>query len=189
LSNLGPKIVIMASDRSQKAGVVGAGIAGLCAAIALRRAGWQVDVFEKSQFKNEIGSAISMPPNATCVLDRWGFDFDKAGPVANQKIRLASASELESFYLSEYPDIEKEYGSASWSFHRVDLHRGLRDLATSTEGNQQPPATLKLGCDVHSIDCERGMIKLKNGEEIQKDLLVIADGAHVSARDRFSWSR
>lgn len=62
--------------RQNHAIVVGAGIAGLSATVALRRAGWDVTVLERSRFKNEIGAAITVPPNATMVLDRWGFDAE-----------------------------------------------------------------------------------------------------------------
>lgn len=59
-------------------GVVGAGIGVLGAAIALNRAGHHVTVYERSQFENEIGTAITMTPNANLILDRCGLDADKA---------------------------------------------------------------------------------------------------------------
>jgi salicylate hydroxylase len=68
-------------------GIVGAGIAGLAAAIALRRAGHRVEVFEKSEFKNEIGAAIMLTPNGNRILRRWGFNFDKAGAVDTLQFR------------------------------------------------------------------------------------------------------
>jgi len=61
--------------------IVGAGIAGLAASIALTRAGHRVAVYEKSRFKNEIGAAITITPNGNRVLRRWGFDFERARPV------------------------------------------------------------------------------------------------------------
>lgn len=41
-------------------GVISAGIAGPSAAIALRRAGHRVEVFEQSELKQEVGAAITM---------------------------------------------------------------------------------------------------------------------------------
>jgi salicylate hydroxylase len=66
-------------------GIIGAGIAGLGAAIGLRRAGHDVEVFEQSQFKNEVGAAITITPNGTRVLDYWGFDHGKAGGVSSEQ--------------------------------------------------------------------------------------------------------
>lgn len=56
------------------AGVIGAGIAGLSAAIALRRAGWEVEVYERSQMKHEVGAAIVVMPMAISILESWGFE-------------------------------------------------------------------------------------------------------------------
>jgi len=64
----------LADALKPKAGIVGAGIAGLSAATALRRAGWDVEVFEKSRMKNEVGAAITVMPVATAILDSWGFE-------------------------------------------------------------------------------------------------------------------
>ncbi|KAI3337002.1 FAD/NAD(P)-binding domain-containing protein [Xylariaceae sp. AK1471] len=167
------------------AGVVGAGIAGLSAAIALRRAGFQVQVYERSRFGNEIGAAISAPPNATAVLRRWGFDFAAAGVVPNVYTRHAAAGDLRTVLEFKYEDIETVMGAPSLSFHRVDLHRGLRDLATEGEedgeshgGNRGMPVAIRLGCEVQSVDCENGVLTLVDGTKVQKDLVIIADGAH-----------
>lgn len=165
------------------AGVVGAGIAGLSAAIALRRAGWHVEVFEKSRFKNEIGAAITVTPNATLVLDRWGFDMEKAAPTPNQVCRLAHAKDLTVFQREEYADMPELLGQgAYWAFHRVDLHRGLRDLATRPDepGGMGPPVDIRLGCEAARVDCEEGIVRLADGQTVAKDLVIIADGAHVS---------
>ncbi|KAI0973196.1 monooxygenase [Xylaria arbuscula] len=61
--------------------VVGAGLGGLGAAIALNRAGHDVEVFEQSSFLNEVGAAIHVPPNASRVLKSWGCNLDDLQPV------------------------------------------------------------------------------------------------------------
>ncbi|KAI1752446.1 FAD/NAD(P)-binding domain-containing protein [Xylaria castorea] len=176
------------------AAIVGAGIAGLSAGIALRRAGFQVQVFERSQFKNEIGAAITMPPNATEILRQWGFDFDAAGPVPNICTRYVAADSLETIFESKYADIEAEMGAPCLSFHRVDLHKGLRALATEGSetgddandegegGNRNKtkgtPVVIRLGCEVQNVDCEKGILTLADGSKVQKDLVIVADGAH-----------
>jgi salicylate hydroxylase len=73
----------MSSKPRLQVGVVGAGIAGLAAAIALRRANCDVEVFERSSFRNEIGAAVTISPNSARVLDYWGFDSAKARATEN----------------------------------------------------------------------------------------------------------
>ena len=58
--------------RSVKAIVIGAGIGGLAAGIALRRAGLDVTVFERAGELREIGAGISLWANALHALDKLG---------------------------------------------------------------------------------------------------------------------
>ena len=171
------------------AGVVGAGVAGLSAAIALRRAGWHVDVFERSQFKNETGAAITVTPNAALVLDHWGFDMAKAEAVPNQSKIIGLANRpLAVIDKQEYADDPSELEHGVWSLHRVDLHRELRRLATMSTMPTSPlagaiagpPVQIRLGRAVEGVECEQGRLELAGGHTVTKDLVVIADGAHVS---------
>lgn len=163
------------------AAIIGGGISGLSAAIALRRAGWSVSIYERSQFKNEIGAGITVPPNAALVLKHLGFDFERAQPVPNQTMRTARADMLEYFLVDEYPGLSDEvsFGQGSWSFHRVDLHRGLKELAVSADGGGKL-VEMNLGCEVTGLDCDKGVLTLADGRTVKKDLVVLADGAHVS---------
>ncbi len=168
----------MSSPSPPTAAIIGAGIAGLSASIALRRAGWSVTIFEKSRFSNEIGAAITVAPNATRVLDHWGFDSVGLGAVPNIASRFFGAADLKVWMHEEYVDIGTEMGAKSWSFHRVDLHRGLRETAT-VENGKGKAVEIRLGCEVESVDCGKGVVVVKGGERVQRDLVVIADGAHV----------
>src|SRR5512132_3293425 len=56
-----------------KALIVGAGIGGLAAAVALRRAGWDVRVFERASSPRELGFALLLAPNAMHALGELGL--------------------------------------------------------------------------------------------------------------------
>lgn len=58
---------------ARKAIIIGAGIAGLSAAIALQQAGWQVELYEQATEITAMGAALSLWPNAIAALDRLGF--------------------------------------------------------------------------------------------------------------------
>lgn len=53
--------------------ICGAGIAGLCAGIALGRQGHEVIIFERAQRLSPVGASIHVPPNATFLLKEWGL--------------------------------------------------------------------------------------------------------------------
>ncbi|KAI0480047.1 hypothetical protein GGR56DRAFT_686972 [Xylariaceae sp. FL0804] len=171
-------------DCRPTAAVVGAGIAGLAAAVALRRAGWRVECLERSRFRNEVGAAITIPPNAARVLDRLGFDLEAAEPVPNLQTRWAAANTLECFHRHAYADLADDPTTGhhgAWSLHRVDLHRGLRELATGPGPGPDgggPPVEIRLGCEAAGVDCDEGVVRLADGSKVRRDLVVIADGAH-----------
>lgn len=170
----------MDNSNIPQVGIIGAGIGGLSAAIALRRAGWQCEVFERSSFRNEIGAAITVTPNATRCLDRWDFDFEKARPTENLQFRLMSAQDLKVFYRQDNPDLDQEFGYKEWTFHRVDLHKGLLALVVEQADEKGFPVNIRLACEVKEVDFENGKIVLSDGSCIEKDLIVVADGARVS---------
>ena len=53
--------------------VIGAGIGGMAAAIALRRAGLEVSLFEQTVAQREVGAGIQISPNASRLLGRYGL--------------------------------------------------------------------------------------------------------------------
>lgn len=155
-------------------GIVGAGIAGLAASIALTRAGHTVTVFEKSSFKNEIGAAILLTPNANKILRYWGFDFDKARPVDFKQFRFVNAKTLDVALRHDFSTVESDFGDRMCAYHRVDLHNGLRALA------EKEGARIELGKEVVTVDIESSEVEIKGGERMRKEFWVLADGCHVS---------
>ncbi len=167
----------MSEPKVLECGVIGAGIAGLAAAIALRRAGHNVEVFERSTFKNEVGAAITLTPNANLILDQWGFNAAKAGQNLKGQFRKISWDTMEVVYRDPFVGVNEKYGGHKFSaFHRVDLHNGIRELA------EDRGASVRLASAVSKIDCDTGTVRLADDAEIKKDVLVIADGIKVSLR-------
>ncbi|KAK8125687.1 uncharacterized protein PG998_001446 [Apiospora kogelbergensis] len=158
-------------------GIVGAGIGGLSAAIGLRRAGAHVEVYERSNFADEIGAAITITPNGSRILDSWGFNNDNAHVVESAGMRMVDADALEPVLTEKFHSLKGEFGAKMGFYHRAELHRVLREMAQSNDGSQPGrPVVLKLGEAVAHVDCENGVICMDCGVQTTKDLVVVADG-------------
>ncbi|KAF2184231.1 FAD dependent oxidoreductase [Zopfia rhizophila CBS 207.26] len=167
----------MASSTSLDIAIVGAGIAGLGAAIALSRIGHKVEIFERSHFSNEIGAAISLCPNAGRILKQWGYEFNRANVIALIQGRAFNANTLDLVYFAKYDYMVPKYGAPWYLYHRIDLHTELKRLATEPTCGSRP-VKINISSQVVDIDCEKGTLTLANGLVYQKDLIVAADGVH-----------
>lgn len=159
-------------------GVVGCGIAGLSATIALARAGHAVEVFERSRFTRENGAALVIGVNATRVLAGWGFDVEKYGAVDQCQLRRFNAKTGEFVSAEQFEGVEEKYGSRWLIFHRADLHAGLLELVQKPVMPYAVAPKINLGTAVSDADPDAGTITLADGSFLQKDVIIIADGAH-----------
>ncbi|KAE8373193.1 hypothetical protein BDV26DRAFT_297173 [Aspergillus bertholletiae] len=157
--------------------VIGAGIAGLSAAIALSKQGHHVTVIEKSKFARETGAAIHIPPNCTALLQWMDIDpRDFGGTLLEQIHRYGSSGELK--YLKEFSGIRHLWQAEWYLVHRVDLHNHLKERLSQTQ------AILHLGCKITNIniESEQPTVTLDDDREFTCDLLLGADGLHSTLR-------
>lgn len=137
--------------------IVGAGIAGLTAGFALRRAGHRVRIYERSGMNNEVGAAINVPPNAARLLLAWGLDPEKEGFVTAQSILIAVGATLDVLDLNPMGDqVAERYGRPFYLAHRVDLHNALKRLATVEEGPGEPVRIMLRSEVVAYVSCCKG---------------------------------
>ncbi|WP_225878908.1 FAD-dependent monooxygenase [Spongiactinospora rosea] len=120
--------------------VIGGGIGGLAAALALHRIGWQAIVLERSPELGEIGAGMSQSPNALRALDELGVG------------RQARAAGVPTYATGNLRTPGGRYlqrsrpGDATplLAFRRADLHRMLLEAL--------PPGWVRTGCEVAGID-------------------------------------
>ena len=79
--------------------VIGAGLGGLTAAVALHRAGFDVQVYEQAPRLTEVGGGINMGPNAARVLYRLGLgdalDREAVRPLSTHQRRWQDSRTLQ----------------------------------------------------------------------------------------------
>ncbi|KAJ7238577.1 hypothetical protein B0H12DRAFT_1137255 [Mycena haematopus] len=159
--------------------IVGGGIAGLTAALALRRNGHHVQILEASEIKTEIGAALAIPRNALQVLGHLGISREnlKGVPFVGAVAIDPESGESTTTSWSTAGGVQPTLGLFC---HRADLYEELKRLAIG-EG-EGPPVKLRLGVKVLACNPEDGTISLNNGEVVQTDLILGADGGHSVIR-------
>jgi len=155
-----------------KALIAGAGIAGLAAGIALRRAGLEVQIFERSTELREIGAGLMIWPNGSRALKSLGVE------VRNVEVRKVTLASSHGRHLTEMPvdSAYERYGSNVSFVHRADLQAAL--------AKSFGPQELCLRSEVLSFveDESRVEVGLKDGTIATGDLLVGADGLRSLVR-------
>ncbi|MGB1234831.1 MAG: FAD-dependent oxidoreductase [Planktomarina sp.] len=154
--------------------VVGAGIGGLTAAIALEQRGWNVTVFEKSQALTEVGAGIQISPNGTKILQRLGLLpalETQAFEAPAIQMRLGTSGH-KIFNMPMGAVARKRWGGPHLNVHRADL---IGILRASFKG------TLASGKTVIHVDPD-GAVTLNDGAIHAAELIIGADGIHSSIR-------
>src|SRR6202011_228074 len=158
--------------------VIGGGIGGLTAALSLRQAGFEVDVYEQAPALTHIGGGINMGPNATRVLFGLGLAegllCEGVRPRSTHQRRWDDGRTLQRAPLN--PQCEELYGTPHITIHRADL------LAVISAGF--PAERIHLGHRLAGL-AERGdhvEAWFENEARITPDILVGADGIHSTVR-------
>jgi 2-polyprenyl-6-methoxyphenol hydroxylase-like FAD-dependent oxidoreductase len=149
--------------------VVGAGIAGLAAAVALQRRNFDVAVLEERQDTSS-GAGISIWPNALAALDEIGLGDavrDAGGRVTAGAMRWRNGTWLRR----PHPDrVVKALGEPLVVIQRAKLTRILESTLT--------PGTVRHGISVSDLAEEADGVRLHLSDDagIQTDAVVGADG-------------
>ena len=160
--------------------VVGAGIGGLAAALALLRAGQRVRVYEQVAELGEVGAGLSITPNAGKALAALGLraELERIGsrPPAGA-IRHYATGEILVHLAQD--QTSGRYGLPLFHVHRADLHAALADAVRTMD-----PHCLVTGRGVVAVDSRADgvTVQLRDGSRAEADWLVGADGIHSVTR-------
>jgi salicylate hydroxylase len=161
--------------------IIGAGIGGLTAALALQGAGRKVEIYEAAPDLGEVGAGLTITPNATIALESLGL--------AKRLEELADIPDGGSIrhYRTGEPLVRRQrrdsslkvYGANYYQIHRADLHTILAEAVFAND-----PGCAHLD---HTFDAlsqtEHGVrASFRNGVAVTGEVLIGCDGLRSAVR-------
>jgi len=170
----------MADAPAGSVAVVGAGIGGLTAGLALARRGFDVAIFERSAALEAAGAGIQLTPNALGILFALGL-----GPALDRSMVRVGAVVLrrgatgQTIVRLPLERCEARWGAPYGVIHRADLQAVLLGAA-----EREAAITLHYGCRLDAATEDAGGVTLRfvDGRQERAAALVGADGLWSSVR-------
>ncbi len=157
--------------------IVGCGIGGLSAAIALRRVGFDVELFEQSTELREVGAGVGLWSNAMSSLDELGVGEALRSGSTPLRIMTAANSRGERLSRCDLDTLGPEFASAACFV--VLRPRLLAALAARVPASSIHAGRRALGVKSH---VEHASVYLEDDRVESGELVIGADGLHSVAR-------
>lgn len=174
----------MADNEAGQVIIVGGGIGGVAAALALSRRGVAVTVLESAPQFGEVGAGLQIGPHGSRILREWGvFDEVVARGVLPKNLVFRDALTAEELTrLNLGADFQRRYGGVYFVVHRSDLHSALVDAARCAG------AELRTGSTVTEVvsDGDGAQVTLADGTELRGDVVLGMDGLKSTLRAQVS---
>lgn len=163
--------------------IVGAGIGGLTAALALLKRGFDVTVHEQADELREVGAGLQISANGTRVFAALGIldavlaqSFCPVG----KEIRLWSTGQTWKLFDLGPQSVER-YGAPYVTIHRNDLHQVLAQAVRALR-----PDAIRLASRCVDVEQGAGGVTLHFAAQPAErvDLVVGADGVHSIIRQK-----
>jgi salicylate hydroxylase len=171
--------VIDGAGMSLRVGIIGGGIGGLTAAVALRQVGIEATVFEQAKQFGRVGNIINVTPNAARMLTHLGLAAKMEERSYQPRMRLSrvwDTGEVTSAVPMRGVAL-KRYGYPQYVTHRADLLAILHSAIS--------PGQLKLDKKLVSISQDSAVhCRFADGSTFSADALVGADGIHSVTRQQ-----
>jgi salicylate hydroxylase len=161
--------------------IVGAGLGGLSAALALLQKGFRVTVLEQASVLGEIGAGVQLGPNAVGVLYRLGLQTaleQVTCETLGKRVRLWNTG--QTWPLFDLGTVAREmYGYPYLTVHRADLHRVLVDAVRALQAD-----AIVLHAKLQGLQASSDgvALHLTDGRVFQADAVIGADGVHSMVR-------
>lgn len=161
--------------------IVGAGIGGLTAALALQQAGFKVRVYEQALRLGQVGAGLSLSPTAVHGLNALGLHqalVDHAYAPEDQFIRHYQDGR-KLMHVNRGRTLRERYGEQYYLIHRADLHQSLAAAVLARD-----PGALQLNAHCTGLGTvgERVQIDFRDGRSVLAEAVIGADGQRSVVR-------
>ncbi|NMO20282.1 FAD-binding protein [Pyxidicoccus fallax] len=158
--------------------IIGGGVGGLCAAIALRQAGLEVAVYERAESYRALGAGLSLWPNAMRAFELLGVAREVAGAGVEWRETVMHRWDGKVLSRLAVDTLCRDLGQPTVGLLRAELHQVLlRALG---------PDVVHLGaaCTGFHVGNDRVRVTFADGRQVEGDCLVGADGLHSVVRQQ-----
>jgi salicylate hydroxylase len=160
--------------------IIGAGIGGLAAGLALQRRGFTVAIYERAPEVREIGAGVIIAPNARRALRDLGVDealeaISSCVPVRHV-CNYATGAIVEA---NQTQKIVEQHGMGMLQVHRGDLHRLLMEAVHANDRQALRPGHEFTGLEQ---DANGVSVSFANGASDRADVVIGADGNASAVR-------
>lgn len=160
--------------------IVGGGLGGVTASIALSLAGHKVTLLEQAPQLGEVGAGIQIPPPSVRILHTIGaYDYVKSTAMVPKNVnmfRYKDGAELNCQNL--VPLTQDMYGSDYLHVHRADYHSALVKRAAEVG------VDFRLSSHVNDIDFDKLTVTCSDGNVYEGDVVVGYDGIKSMLRTK-----
>jgi salicylate hydroxylase len=161
--------------------IAGAGIGGLCCALALIQRGFRVTILEQAPQLGEVGAGFQVSANGVRCLADLGLSSELkhiATEAGGKQVRLWSTGQTWKLFDLGAESVRK-YGFPYYMIYRPDLH-GLMERHV----RRLQPDAIRLGAKVVAVTQQDGgvEVEIEGGERFRGDILIGADGVHSRVR-------
>lgn len=160
--------------------VIGGGIGGLAAGLALQRRGYRVAIYERAREMREIGAGVAISPNGRRALRDLGIDeaLESISFEANG-LNICSYATGDRIRQHSNDEVREQQGLGVLQVHRGDLHRLLKETVAAND-----PECLHSGHEFVSLEQDEDGVtaRFANGASGRGDVLIGADGNTSTVR-------
>lgn len=160
--------------------IVGGGIGGLAAALALQQRGYSVRVYERAREMREIGAGVAIAPNARRALRSLGIDGElKRISFHGEALHICNYTTGEVIRSINEPVDEDENRLGMLQVHRGDLHSLLMRAVQAND-----PDALHADHTFVSLeqDADGVTVAFENGTTARAEVVIGADGNASAVR-------